>query len=103
MAVAEKLGQPHILVTGDLAIYLKAQQILWSKPESPAGKVTMRLGGMHLLMAFIASIGKLFGDGGLLQLLTATDVYADVQCLPHVSTVVVSLSGDPVDGLRHSQ
>jgi len=77
VAVAEKLGQPHILVTGDLAIYLKAQQILWSKPESLAGKVTMRLGGMHLLMAFIASIGKLFGDGGLLQLLTATDVYAD--------------------------
>ncbi|KAL8573646.1 hypothetical protein ACOMHN_007199 [Nucella lapillus] len=77
VAVAEKLRQPHILVTGDLAIYLKAQQILWSKPESLAGKVTMRLGGMHLLMAFIASIGKLFGDGGLLQLLTATDVYAD--------------------------
>ena len=37
----------------------------------------MRLGGMHLLMAFIASIGEIFGDGGLLQLLTATDVYAD--------------------------
>ena len=32
---------------------------------------------MHLLMAFIASIGKLFGDGGLLQLLTLTDVYAE--------------------------
>ena len=31
---------------------------------------------MHLLMAFIASIGKLFGDG-LLQLLTLTDVYAE--------------------------
>lgn len=77
VAVAEKLGQPHILVTADLAIYLKAQQILWNKPESLAGKVTMRLGGMHLLMSFIASIGKLFGDGGLLQLLTATDVYAD--------------------------
>ena len=34
VAVAEKLGQPHILVIEDLDIYLKAQQILWSKPES---------------------------------------------------------------------
>ena len=39
VVLAEKLGQPHFLVTGDLAIYLKAQQILWSKPESLAGEV----------------------------------------------------------------
>ena len=31
--VAEKLGQSHILVTADLAIYSKAQEILWDKPE----------------------------------------------------------------------
>ena len=31
---------------------------------------------MHLLMAFIASIGKLFGDGGLMELHTVTGVYA---------------------------
>ena len=50
------LGQSHILVTADLAIYSKAQQILWTKPDILEGKVTMRLGGMHLAMAFIASI-----------------------------------------------
>ena len=63
--VAEKLGQSHILVTADLAIYSKAQQILWDKPEILDGKLTMRLGGVHLNMAFIAAMGKLFGDGGL--------------------------------------
>ena len=62
MAIAEKLGQPHILVTGDLTIYLKAQQILWIKPESLEGKVTMPHGGMHLLVAFVASIGPLVGE-----------------------------------------
>ena len=31
--VAENLGQSDILVTADLAIYSKAQQILWDKPE----------------------------------------------------------------------
>ena len=77
MSVAHKLGQSHILVTADMAIYSKTQEILWNKPESLAGKVTMRLGGMHHLMAFIASIGKLFGDGGLMQLLTVTGVYAN--------------------------
>jgi hypothetical protein len=59
------LGQSYILVTADLAIYSKAQQIMWSKPEQFEGKLTMRLGGMHLIMALIASIGKLFRDGGL--------------------------------------
>ena len=37
----------------------------------------MRLGGMHLNMAFIAAIGKLFGDGGLWGLLTGTGIYAE--------------------------
>ena len=31
---------------------------------------------MHLNMAFIASIGKLYGDGGLLSMLVDSDVYA---------------------------
>ena len=70
------MGQDHILVTADLAIYSKAQQIMWSKPEPLVGKVTMRLGVMHLTMAFLASIGKLFGDGGLQNILTSSDVYA---------------------------
>ena len=39
--------------------------------------MTMRLGGMRLIMAYIAVIGKLFGDGGLWGLLTATGVYAE--------------------------
>ena len=76
VALAEKLGQSHILVTADVGIYSKAQEIQWSKPESLSRKVTMQLGGMHLLMAFIARIGKLLGDGGLMELLTVTGVYA---------------------------
>ena len=60
---AEKLGQSHILVTADLAVYSKAEQILWDKPEILNGKVTMRFGGMRLNMALNAAIGKLFGDG----------------------------------------
>jgi hypothetical protein len=75
-SIAVALGQGRILVTADLAIYSKAQQIMWTQPEAHAGRITMRLGGMHLTMAFIASIGKLFSDGGLHNLLTGTNVYA---------------------------
>ena len=64
--LATELRQGHILVTADLAIYSKVQQIVWAKPEPLAGRVTMRLGVMHLTMAFIGSIEKLFGDGGLI-------------------------------------
>jgi len=74
--IADKLEQPHILVTADCAIYSKAQQIMWNKPALLDGKVTMRLGGMHLTMAYFASIGKLYGDGGLLSILVDSDVYA---------------------------
>ena len=31
---------------------------------------------MHLIMAFLASIGKIFGDGGLQNILTSSEVYA---------------------------
>ena len=75
--IANALGQEHVLVTADLAIYRKAEQILWTEPDPLAGRVTMRLGGMHLTMTFIASIGKLFSDGGLHNMLTLSEVYAD--------------------------
>ena len=75
--VSEKLGQHHILVTADMAIYSKAQQILWSKPSVLDGKVTMRLGGMHTTMALLAAIGKLYGDGGLLSLMVESNIFAE--------------------------
>ncbi|KAI4798520.1 hypothetical protein KUCAC02_021998 [Chaenocephalus aceratus] len=37
----------------------------------------MRLGGMFITMAYLASIGKLYGDGGLFDILTESDVYAE--------------------------
>ena len=87
--IAEKLDKSHILVTANCAIYSKAQQILWNKPAHLDGKVTMRLGGMHFNMAYMASIGKLYGDGGLLSILVNSDVYAPV-------TAILMLEGKQV-------
>ena len=78
VTIAKHLGQPHILVTADLVIYSKTQQILWNTPEPLCGMVTMRLGAMHLIMAYISSIGKLFGDGGLQDILSSSGVFASL-------------------------
>lgn len=75
ITIAMAQGQHHILVTADLAIYSKAQQILWEKTDLQK-RVTMRLGAMHLIMAFLGSIGKLYGDGGFQSCLTGSGVYA---------------------------
>lgn len=64
--LAQELGQRHIIVTADLAIYSKAQQMMWSKHEALDGNITMRIGGMHVIMAFLASIGKVYADGASL-------------------------------------
>jgi hypothetical protein len=39
-------------------------------------KIIIRLGGFHTLSCFITSIGKLWGDGGLADLLVGSGVYA---------------------------
>ncbi|KAK5640660.1 hypothetical protein RI129_002639 [Pyrocoelia pectoralis] len=78
--LAEHLNQHHIIITADLAIYSKAQEILWNKPARLDGKVTLQLGGMHLCLAFLASIGFLYKDSGLYDMLVETEIYAPNTC-----------------------
>ena len=37
----------------------------------------MRMGGMHITMAFLASIGKLYAEGGLFDTITESGLYAE--------------------------
>jgi len=39
-------------------------------------QVTMRFGGMHMILAFLASIEKLYRDCGLQNILTSSDMYS---------------------------
>ena len=63
--------------------------LLWNKLAHLDGKVTMRLDGMHVNMAYISSIRKLYGDGGLLSMLVDSDVYAP-------ATAILMLEGKQV-------
>ena len=62
------LGQSHSVQTFDQQLYAIAKQVEFAMPETFKTRI-LRLGGFHTLSCFIASIGKLWGDAGLSDLL----------------------------------
>lgn len=74
--IAMAVGQGHMLVTADMVIYSKAVEILWANPEL-SKHITMRLGTMHFIMALMASVGNIFGDGGLQALMVNSGILAE--------------------------
>lgn len=73
--MTRQLGQPNAVQTMDLQLYALAQQVKWTKAEEFQNHI-LRLGGFHCTVQFIAAIGKLWGDGGLRDLLVDSGVYA---------------------------
>ena len=63
-AVATVLNQEHVTITVDQAIYCKAQEIRWKHP-CKFQNVVLRMGAFHTATAFLAVLGKPFGDAGL--------------------------------------
>ena len=70
--MTNEAGQEHAMQTFDQQLY--AQQVKWSKPDIFNCHV-LRLGGFHSLSCFLSSIGKLWADGGLRDLLVDSDMY----------------------------
>ena len=70
-----RLGQANAVQTMDQQLYAVAQQVKWTKPEEFQNHV-LRLGGFHSTCCFISVIGKVWGDGGLRDLLVESGVYA---------------------------
>ena len=69
--MTNEAGQEHAIQTFDQQLYAIAQQVKWSKPDIFYRHI-LRLGGFHSL----SSIGKLWADGGLRDLLVDSGVYA---------------------------
>ncbi|CAG2257502.1 unnamed protein product [Mytilus edulis] len=70
-----KTESDYAFQTFDQQLYAIAQQVKWSKPDICSRHI-LRLGGFHSLSCFLASIGKLWADGGLRDLLVDSVVYA---------------------------
>jgi len=64
-------GQAFTVCTSDLKLYRVAVDILWAYPDQ-FSIVVLRLGGMHMLMSFVGSVGTLMTDSGLGHFLEST-------------------------------
>ena len=74
--MSKQLGQQSSIQTMDQQLYAIAQQVKWAFPQEFSSNV-VRLGGFHTLSCFISAIGKLWSDGGLIDLLSDSGVYAN--------------------------
>ena len=71
--MADQLGQEDVIVVFDQAIYAKALEIIWQNQEK-FKRLVVRMGTFHTICAFLAAIGKRFGDGGLADILLESEV-----------------------------
>lgn len=62
----KKLNQKTFFVTFDQPLYTKARNIVESSNLNP--QIVVRLGGFHLLMSFMGSIGYIMAGSGLRKL-----------------------------------
>lgn len=68
-------GHETCVVTFDQPLFIKAREIVAaSKPDSELSKVIIRLGGFHLLISFLGSIGYIMAGSGLKEALSV--IYA---------------------------
>lgn len=65
LQMADQLGQ-H-------AIYAKALEVLWQN-KNQFQRLVVRIGSFHTICAFLAAIGKRFGDAGLADVLVESGI-----------------------------
>ena len=75
ISIADELGLENMDIVADQAIYCKLQQIRWENEEY-SRRLVIRMGEFHTCMAFLACIGKRFGDAGLQDILIESGVVA---------------------------
>ena len=72
--MVSSLGQYDCVITFDLAIYSQAKEIQWKSPAE-FGCIVIRLGGFHIILNYLALLGKMFEDSGLEDLLIESGIY----------------------------
>ena len=72
-----KLGQQHSVITFDWAIYHVAKQVQWDRPMEFSNTI-IRMGGFHIILNYLATIGKMHESSGLREILVESGVYSEV-------------------------
>ena len=73
LMLVNQLGQQDAIVVFDQAIYAKALKVIWQNQEQ-FDRLVLRMGTFHTICAFMAAIGKRFGDAGLGDILMESGV-----------------------------
>ena len=72
MRLSEAAGQPFTVFTLDQQLYRYAVEIQWALPDVfPPSVFLVRLGGMHMLMSFIGTVGNLMTETGLADIMSS--------------------------------
>ncbi|XP_063763531.1 uncharacterized protein LOC134880508 [Eleginops maclovinus] len=66
MAISSHFGQEHTVITVDQALYCKLMELKWCVEEYQ-GKLIPRLGGLHIAMNFLKTIGDHMAGSGLAE------------------------------------
>ena len=73
LQMGDQLNQSDVMVVLDQAIYAKALEVIWQNQEQ-FRRMVVRMGSFHVMCAFMAAIGKRFGDAGLADILIESGV-----------------------------
>ena len=66
MHVATVLGQQYTIITVDQALYCKLVELKWATPECRE-KLIVQLGGLHICICFLKTIGDHMKESGLVD------------------------------------
>ena len=73
LLIADQLGQQNVIVVFDQAIYAKALEVIWQN-QLTFQRFVVRMGSFHTICSFLAAIGKRFGDAGLGDVVTESEI-----------------------------
>ena len=73
-AIAKYFRQSKVVVTFDEALYCKAKELVWHNSDR-FGNVVVKLGGFHIGLNFLKTIGQHFKHSGLSDVLHESGVY----------------------------
>ena len=75
IAMADQLRQQDVVVVVDQAIYAKAKDVVWSRPQE-FKRIVLCMGAFHICCNFLGVISKRFADGGLSDILVESGTVA---------------------------
>ena len=68
--------KPPVIIVFDQAAYAKAMEICSSPLGVDLERVVLRMGAFHVILNFLAVVGRRFGSAGLRDVLIESDILA---------------------------